>query len=159
MKDSVQNIGDYAISNCSSLRNVYHLSNNITSIGNGILDNCDWVNEVYVGMEYNIDLFGEKKIEKASGITNEVYYHISEDNMTLLIYGVGKMEESYQITEIPQSNAPWFDIRETLNNVKIEYGVENVGTIAFYCYYSNVDNFVCYPNLLIVEIGKTVTNI
>ena len=68
------------------------------------------------------------------------------------------MEDTYSITNNPRTNAPWINLLNTLINVKIEYGVQNLPQNSFF-YMSDLTPNVGYDKLKYVDISETVTYI
>ena len=148
-------IEEYGISNCKKLVNLYHVGTTAPTIStSGVLEGCNSVGTVYVAESYVTNTFHGKQIQKATGTTGSVYYHISDDKTSLFIYGIGGMEESYDASQTGSTSGPWKDYRDTLRTVKIEHGVTNIGNWAFYYYVSSSDKG--YKQITSVEIGNSV---
>ena len=128
------------------MKYVYHLhKQKLETTGNGILYRSG-TSTIYVLSNYDGEISGVT-IETATGTTGDVYYHINEDKTTLLIYGNGNMKSSYLSSPSPQ----WSNYKETITLVRIEYGVESVGSHSFF-----KDNYYQFKQLKYVLISKTV---
>ena len=159
LPNTIKSIEQYGISNCQSLTNVYHLSTTkIESINANVLNNCPNVNSIYVSTSYEGN-FCSKTINIANGTCgNNTYYHLNEDNTSLIIYGNGFMEESYLISSTPHSSSPWINHYNTIEHVKIEYGVKSISDHSFYYCYNN-GTIEGYEKINSIEIGNTVIRI
>jgi hypothetical protein len=55
-----------------------------------------------------------------------------KDNMTLIVSGIGAMADYNYSSVRYKQMAPWYNIKNNITNVVIEYGVTSIGSDAFY---------------------------
>ena len=122
--DSVTSIGGIAFCNCTGLTSVT-IPDSVTSIGNYAFYGCTGIKELTMPCSAKIYNNGN------------TFYNCTNIEKVTLTKGTGKMQDYGTSTSSSSSKTyyqytPWYISRNSIKQVLIEDGVQNIGSYAFY---------------------------
>ncbi len=145
--DSVTSIVYGAFYNCTGLTSVT-IGNSVTSIGYGAFYECTGLTSVTIGN--SVTSIGNYAFYDCTGIkeltmpcsakiynSEDTFYKCTNIEKVTLTKGTGKMQDYSVVTNSSSSTTyyqytPWFISRNSIKQVLIEDGVQNIGSYAFY---------------------------
>ncbi|MDD6645919.1 MAG: leucine-rich repeat protein [Oscillospiraceae bacterium] len=128
VESPIISVGNFLFSNMSSLESI-QVSSSVLSLGDYAFYNCPNLSNIQITS--NTQSFGKCSIGGEYGDT--IWEYIPIQNK-LIISGNGKMGEPYKdesSSEMTSEKVPWNRLAQTITEVEIKNGVQNISSFAF----------------------------